>query len=324
MIKDSQSRLSNLYMNVGDIYRVDNRIEVWIGAGNAPDAEKNEGKRIALYKTLKRLVELADGDACEICLQSADECTPGISDSIGWAMALYPLFREYRKYLPIGKMIVYTNCAMENIRGRKWANSRYTKEARMFISSVDELHIGRANRYETGPECVVDYNKLEMLMERKQVDVLAEAVVEKLKKKEWTISFAESCTGGLAAAKLVDVPAASSVFNASVVTYANEAKIDYLGVLAETIEQYGVVSEAVAGQMAEGVANRNKAQVGVGISGVAGPTGGSIEKPIGMVCFGFFIDGKVQSYTKYFGDIGRNEVRKKSVEFVYETLNEMI
>lgn len=161
-------------------------------------------------------------------------------------------------------------------------------------------------------------------MDKEQVDVLAEAVVEKLKKSKWTISFAESCTGGLAAAKLVDIPAASSVFNASVVTYANEAKIDYLGVLSETIEQYGVVSEVVAGQMAAGVAGRNKAQVGVGISGIAGPTGGSKEKPVGMVCFGFYIDGEIECYTKYFGDIGRNEVRRKSVEFVYETLNEKI
>lgn len=157
-----------------------------------------------------------------------------------------------------------------------------------------------------------------------QVDFWAEQVVMKLKERAWTISFAESCTGGLAAAKLVDVPAASSVFNASVVTYANEAKIDYLGVLPETIDEHGVVSEEVAGQMAAGVAKRNQAQVGVGISGIAGPTGGSKEKPVGMVCFGFSMDEEVITYTKYFGEIGRNEVRRKSVEFVYEVLNEKL
>lgn len=149
---------------------------------------------------------------------------------------------------------------------------------------------------------------------------LAAAVVEKLSAANKTISFAESCTGGLVAAKLVDVPAASSVFRASVVTYANEAKVDYLGVLQETIEAFGVVSEQVAGQMAAGVAERNNAQVGVGVSGIAGPTGGSSEKPVGMVCFGFYLDGQLLTATQYFGDIGRNEVRQKSVEFVYRIL----
>ena len=153
---------------------------------------------------------------------------------------------------------------------------------------------------------------------------LAVTVVEKLSAANKTISFAESCTGGLVAAKLVDVPSASSVFNASVVTYANEAKVDYLGVLESTIEEFGVVSEPVAGQMAAGVAKRNHAQVGVGVSGIAGPTGGSSEKPVGMVCFGFYFDGDIWTATQYFGDIGRNEVRRKSVEFVYRVLAEKL
>ena len=153
---------------------------------------------------------------------------------------------------------------------------------------------------------------------------LAATVVEKLSAANKTISFAESCTGGLVAAKLVDVPSASSVFNASVVTYANEAKVDYLGVLESTIEEFGVVSEPVAGQMAAGVAKRNHAQVGVGVSGIAGPTGGSSEKPVGMVCFGFSFDGDIWTATQYFGDIGRNEVRRKSVEFVYRVLAEKL
>lgn len=160
--------------------------------------------------------------------------------------------------------------------------------------------------------------------EKKTVDENAAQVVEKLMKRGQTISFAESCTGGLAVAKLVDVPAASNVLNASVVTYANSAKVEYLGVSEETIAADGVVSESVVAQMAQGVAKRNNAQVGVGISGVAGPTGGTDKKPVGMVCFGFYIDGKVYTYTKYFGELGRNVVRALSVEFVYEILNEKL
>lgn len=149
---------------------------------------------------------------------------------------------------------------------------------------------------------------------------IEEIVVDSLIKRGWHISFAESCTGGLASARLVDVPNASKVFDASVITYANEAKISYLGVLEESIRQYGVVSEQVALEMAKGVAKANGAEVGVGISGIAGPSGGSDEKPVGMVCFGFIIGEKAFSATCYFGSIGREKVRNSAVDYVFETL----
>lgn len=148
-----------------------------------------------------------------------------------------------------------------------------------------------------------------------------QAVVNQLIQKNYHISFAESCTGGMACAALVSVADASKVLDVSFVTYANEAKIQYLGVAAETIEEFGVVSEEVAAQMASGVAKEAGSEVGVGITGVAGPGGGTKDKPVGMVCFGFYMNGETVTYTKQFGAIGRNEVRAKSVEFVYETLN---
>nr|WP_027870234.1 CinA family protein [[Eubacterium] cellulosolvens] len=149
-------------------------------------------------------------------------------------------------------------------------------------------------------------------------------VVEKLMERKLHISFAESCTGGLAAAALVDIPDASKVFDASFVTYANEAKMKYLGVDDQTIGECGVVSEEVAGQMARGCAMANGAEVGVGISGIAGPGGGTEKKPVGMVCFGFFADGRTETFTRYFGEIGRNEVRRLSVAFVYDHLLELL
>ena len=148
-----------------------------------------------------------------------------------------------------------------------------------------------------------------------------QSVVNTLIEKNYHISFAESCTGGMASAALVSVADASKVLDVSFVTYANEAKMKYLGVCEETIERYGVVSEEVARQMAEGVAKEAGSEVGVGITGVAGPGGGTKDKPVGMVCFGFYIAGEIVTYTKQFGNIGRNEVRAKSVEFVYTTLN---
>lgn len=159
---------------------------------------------------------------------------------------------------------------------------------------------------------------------KREIGYMERKVVSILKEKGWHIAFAESCTGGLAVARLVGVPDASWVLDASVVTYANEAKIAYLGVSPETIKTYGVVSEQVASEMAMGVAKNNHAEVGVGISGIAGPGGGTDTKPVGMVCFGFYINGEVRTYTKYFGNIGRNNVRETSVDFVYETLLDLL
>lgn len=149
-------------------------------------------------------------------------------------------------------------------------------------------------------------------------------LVELLIEKNYKITCAESCTGGLLASNIVEVPAASQVFDMSFVTYANEAKVQCLGVQQETIDTYGVVSEEVAREMAVGCAERALANIGVGISGIAGPTGATATKPIGMVCFGFYINHKVYSFTKQFGNIGRTEVRVASVDFVIDKLLELL
>lgn len=156
------------------------------------------------------------------------------------------------------------------------------------------------------------------------MDQNAEQVVNLLIQRKWHISFAESCTGGLAAAALVDVPNASRVLDVSFVTYASEAKVRVLGVRQETIDRFSVVSEPVAREMAEGAALAGQAEVGVGITGVAGPSGGTAESPVGTVCFGFFMNGRERQATKHFGSIGRQAVRRASVAFVFETLREML
>lgn len=156
---------------------------------------------------------------------------------------------------------------------------------------------------------------------------IAERVVNALIKHGLHISFAESCTGGLAAARIVDVPNASYVLDASFVTYANQAKVKFVNVA-----EHGVVSECVALSMAKGAAAAANAEIGVGISGIAGPSGGSPEKPVGTVCFGFYFGGKAEcgipkfeiSKTMHFGAAGRQAVRNASVNFVFETLAELL
>lgn len=161
---------------------------------------------------------------------------------------------------------------------------------------------------------------------------IAERVVNALIKHGLHISFAESCTGGLAAAHIVDVPNASYVLDASFVTYANQAKVKFVNVAEESIAEHGVVSECVALSMAKGAAAAANAEIGVGISGIAGPSGGSPEKPVGTVCFGFYFGGKAEcgipkfeiSKTMHFGAAGRQAVRNASVNFVFETLAELL
>ena len=100
-----------------------------------------------------------------------------------------------------------------------------------------------------------------------------------------------SCTGGMLASKIINVPGSSSVINESFVTYANEAKEKRLGVSHDAIMKYGVVSEEVAKQMAEGVALVSGADIGVGITGIAGPDGGTDKKPVGLVYIGLYYKG---------------------------------
>ena len=152
----------------------------------------------------------------------------------------------------------------------------------------------------------------------------ATQVVRMLMERGWHIAFAESCTAGLCAARLVDVPDASRVLDVSFVTYAESAKTEYLAVPPETIAQYGVVSEEVAAAMARGCAARVGCEVAVGVTGFAGPSGGTDTAPVGTVCFGFSVGGAVTTVTRRFGAIGRAEVRAAATDFVFAWLRDAL
>lgn len=124
------------------------------------------------------------------------------------------------------------------------------------------------------------------------------------------IATAESCTGGMVAAALTDIPGSSAVVDRGFVTYTNGAKQDMLGVLAETLQAFGAVSEEVAREMAEGALRNSQAQLAVAITGIAGP-GGSEFKPEGRVCFGLAREGQTtRTETIEFGAQGRDAVRR--------------
>lgn len=121
---------------------------------------------------------------------------------------------------------------------------------------------------------------------------IEEKVFKLLKDKEYKISCAESCTGGLLAATLINVPGVSEIFNEGIVTYSNEAKRHYLGVSKKTLKKYGAVSKQTAKEMAVGMAKKAKTQVAISTTGIAGPDGGTEKKPVGLVYIGIFIDGE--------------------------------
>ena len=129
----------------------------------------------------------------------------------------------------------------------------------------------------------------------KEQVTLEEAIVELLKEKGMTVTTAESCTGGLLAGRIMNVAGASAVYQEGYITYSNRAKEKLLGVSEETLRTYGAVSAETAAQMAEGAAKAAEADAALAVTGIAGPGGGSSEKPVGLVYVGCFVKGRVRT-----------------------------
>ncbi|SFV83942.1 Molybdopterin binding motif, CinA N-terminal domain / C-terminal domain of CinA type S [hydrothermal vent metagenome] len=140
-----------------------------------------------------------------------------------------------------------------------------------------------------------------------------------LTERSLTISVAESCTGGNLSSLLTSVSGSSAYFDRGYIAYSNQAKVDMLGVNPSILTQFGAVSEQTAQAMVKGVFEHSNSDVSVSITGIAGPTGGTQDKPVGMVCFGFYIKGNYFTNTQYYtGD--RVTVIASSVDFVIQTL----
>ena len=143
---------------------------------------------------------------------------------------------------------------------------------------------------------------------------LAQLLGNQLSAKGWQISSAESCTGGGVGYVITSISGSSAWFKKGFITYSNDAKRDMLGVSEHTLNQYGAVSATTVQEMAQGAAKQANAEVAVAISGIAGPDGGTPEKPVGTVWFGFFINGQ-NSSQKLLIDGDRQTIRIKAIEF---------
>ena len=140
-----------------------------------------------------------------------------------------------------------------------------------------------------------------------------QALAANLRARNWQLCTAESCTGGLISGACTDLAGSSDWFERGFVTYSNEAKSDLLAIPMTLINQHGAVSEPVARAMAEGALARSRAQVSIAVTGVAGPGGGSAEKPVGTVWFGWCVNGETTSECKRF-DGDRAAVRFATVQ----------
>ena len=149
----------------------------------------------------------------------------------------------------------------------------------------------------------------------------AEKLVETLREHGLVISTAESCTGGLLAKSITDIPGSSDVFELGMVTYSNRIKTEFLGVPEKVLETVGAVSKETAEAMAAGIVKASGADIGVGITGIAGPGGGSEEKPVGTVWVSIFYKAKSEKMTECLHLSGNREaVREQTVKTVISRL----
>lgn len=154
------------------------------------------------------------------------------------------------------------------------------------------------------------------------ISINAAEIVTSLKQSGMRICCAESCTGGMIAAAITDIAGSSAVFSRGFVTYSNQAKINMLGVKPETLNLYGAVSGQTVSEMASGAitASEDEADFAVAVSGIAGPDGGTVEKPVGLVYICVLKKGEVGQVTRYVFDGDRRSVRTQTVENALKTI----
>ena len=152
---------------------------------------------------------------------------------------------------------------------------------------------------------------------------LEEKIVSLLQEKGWKIASAESCSGGMIASRLVNVSGVSDVFEEGYITYSNAAKHKLLGVSKQSLGQYGAVSSQVAGETALGAARQARARAAIAVTGIAGPGGGTPQKPVGLVYIGCYVDGRVFVTENHFQG-SRQEIRTATTQAALSLLLEKL
>ncbi len=152
---------------------------------------------------------------------------------------------------------------------------------------------------------------------------LVDKIILTLIKKNISISIAESCTGGLISSSITKINGASKIFSCGIISYSNISKFKYLSVSKKTLNKFGAVSSNVATEMIDGLYNMEKSQITISTTGIAGPNGGTINKPVGLVYVGLKFKNKNYIYKKLFTG-SRKDIQKKTKNFVFKKIDELI
>ncbi|MFP3871966.1 MAG: nicotinamide-nucleotide adenylyltransferase [Candidatus Natronoplasma sp.] len=289
-----------------------------IGVGSAQKHRKEEdpltgGERITM---IKKVLEEERIDDVEIYPIPDLECHPA------WPYYVEAILPEFQKVfgnshtvLKLFEKVGYETQELERIERDRYSGTEIRKRIREGGDWKDLV-----------PKAVVEYLEEIDMEERMKPVIGVRSETEKqaahlLTKNDMTISTAESCTGGLIGNRLTDVPGSSAYFIAGLITYSNEAKVDLLGVNPGAIEEKGAVSAEVAEQMAEGVRKKLQTDIGLATTGIAGPGGGSKEKPVGTVYMALSTAEKTENRLFNFGG-DRRDVKKQTSEKALEWIIE--
>ena len=153
--------------------------------------------------------------------------------------------------------------------------------------------------------------------------LLSEKIIKKLIKKNISISVAESFTGGLLTSEIISLPGSSKIFNMGLITYSNESKLKILNIKNNTLNKYGAVSKQIANQMVNNLYKLSKSKICISTTGIAGPSGGSKKKPVGLTFIGIKIMNKTIIFEKKFKG-SRIIIQKKAVKFIFQYLQKLI
>jgi len=261
---------------------------------------------------------------------------PGVPMEMKYIMQSWaiPFFKEVCKPKPYVEKTVLTHGMGESFLADKiadWENNLPDYFSLAYLPSPGRVRLRISAR---GEKQEVLQKELEMQIEKLKQnlgnlfygyndDTLEEVVGKLLLKNNATLSTAESCTGGLIAHRLTSVSGASAYFKGSVVAYANEIKMHLLNVKSETLEKHGAVSEETVIEMVQGVIKNMNTDIGIAVSGIAGPTGGTPEKPVGTVYIGIQTPFSQEVFQCFFHG-SREQIQNQSVAFALEKLAELL
>lgn len=306
--KNSLEKIEEFFYKLGIEMTENNKKQAYFPKGAIILKNKNGTAPGAILKKDKKYIIILPGPPKEMKLMFEDEVKPYLKD-----MSNEILVSRTLKLFGIGEAVLESKII-------DIINEQNNPTIAPYISNMElRLRITAKSDNEENANNMIE-PIIEKIKDRvgkfiyAQDNISMETVVSKmLIEKKLTISTAESCTGGLVSATLINYPGISSVFMEGCVTYSNESKINRLGVNPNTLEEYGAVSEETAREMAKGIAKNFNTNVAISTTGIAGPEGGMSDKPVGLVYIGIYINGKT-TVNKYILHGNREEIRLRATK----------